>query len=86
MIEKKQNAFKALAISIILTLPLMVLVDELMKETKQKFFEENNCFDENVVCDFLPYQYVLMPIPIIIYYLSFNYFEKKRQKTWKSYR
>jgi len=85
MNEIRQNAFKALAISIVLTLPMMFLFDSLVQPEREKYLIENNCFKENVVCDLFPFHYLLMPVPIIIYYLTFNYFEKKRKKTWRSY-
>jgi len=87
MNEIKYNAFKALAVAIVLTLPIMFLVDSLIKEGQKSNQEEiNNCLDTNTVCDPFPYLiYFLMPVPIIIYWVSFNYFERKRQKTWRSY-
>jgi len=86
MNEIKQNSLKALAVAIVIILPIMVVFDNLVQDQKKQFLKENNCFDENVTCDTFPFQYLLMPIPLIVYYISFNYFEKKRKKTWKSYR
>ena len=85
MNEIKQNAFKALAVSIVLTLPLMFLFNEVMQDEREKYLIEHNCYDKNVICDLFPFHYLLMPIPIIVYYFSFNYFEKTRKKTWRSY-
>jgi|GEM_PF-6174542 len=86
MNEIKQNSLKALAIAIIITLPIMVLFDDLVQDQRNRYLEKNNCYNENVACDLFPFHYLLIPIPLIIYYISFNYFEKKRKKTWKSYR
>lgn len=85
MNEIKQNAFKALAVAIVLTLPLMFLFDNLFQEEREKYLIENDCYNQNTTCDLFPYHFLLMPIPILIYYITFNYFEKKRQKTWRSY-
>lgn len=85
MNEIRLNAFKALSVAIILTLPAMVLFDDFIGNERERYLIENNCYDTNNICDLFPYHFLLMPIPILIYYLIFNYFEKKRKKTWRSY-
>jgi len=86
MNEINQNAFQAILISMLITLPLLFFSNNLIEIEREKFMKENNCYDENVVCDWnAPLQFLLLPISIMIYYLFFKYFENKRKKTWRSY-
>lgn len=85
MNEIQQNATRAIIISMAITLPLLFFTNNLIQIEREKFLIENDCFNENVACDLFPLQYLLLPISIAIYYLTFNYFEKQRKKTWRTY-
>ena len=89
MNDRLNNSLKSMAISFFIIIPIIFLVDNLLKNSTEMFNVPEYCNDPNVACD--PVSAPLIPlifaiVTFLIYMKLFNYFEKKRLKSWRSYR
>lgn len=85
--QRQNNILKAVALAVISIIPLSYAADFVTTDIRNEFRE--SCSQEDVTCSAPHFStiYTLFGLPtIVVFLLSFQYFEKKRFKTWSSYR
>jgi len=92
MDERQSNLIRATAIAFCVlagtTILFWYLIVPIMAEDQLKQFEDMNCDAPDVTCTVSPglLSYIIAIPPIISLLVSLWYLEKKRLKTWRSWK